>query len=222
MRRIRSALDTRARPLSAGPPLGDDVLRVSVVRLPRISNFTDIDALAAEPGVLVRMADSPEELADADLVILPGSRATVADLGFVRERGIAEVIAARARAGRPVLGICGGFQMLAQEIADDFESGAGTVSGLGLLPATVTFAETKTLGRPVGRAYGLPVSGYEIHHGVVTISGITAEPFLDGCRSGAVWGTSWHGTLENDQFRRAFLTEVAAFAGRNFKPAPGH
>ncbi len=214
------ALDTRARPLSAGPPLGDDVLRVSVVRLPRISNFTDIDALAAEPGVLVRMADSPEELADADLVILPGSRATVADLGFVRERGLAEVIAARARAGRPVLGICGGFQMLAQEIADDFESGAGTVSGLGLLPATVTFAETKTLGRPVGRAYGLPVSGYEIHHGVVTISGITAEPFLDGCRSGAVWGTSWHGTLEHDQFRRAFLTEVASFAGRNFKPAP--
>jgi adenosylcobyric acid synthase len=119
-----------------------------------------------------------------------------------------------------VLGICGGFQMLAQEIADDFESGAGTVSGLGLLPATVRFAEAKTLGRPVGRAYGLPVSGYEIHHGVVTISGITAEPFLDGCRSGAVWGTSWHGTLEHDQFRRAFLTEVASFAGRNFKPAP--
>ncbi len=214
------SLDTCRRPLVAGLPLGDDVLRVSVVRLPRISNFTDIDALAAEPGVLVRLATSPEELADADLVILPGSRATVADLGFVRERGFAEVIAARARAGRPVLGICGGFQMLAQEIADDFESGAGTVSGLGLLPATVTFAEAKVLGRPHGHAFGVPVAGYEMHHGVVTVSGITAEPFLDGCRSGAVWGTSWHGALENDQFRRAFLTEVAAFAGRNFKPDP--
>ncbi len=214
------SLDTRRQPLAAGLPLGDDVLRVSVVRLPRISNFTDIDALAAEPGVLVRMATSPEELADADLVILPGSRATVADLGFVRERGLAEVIAARARSGRPVLGICGGFQMLAQEIADDFESGAGTVSGLGLLPATVAFAEVKVLGRPHGRAFGVSVAGYEMHHGVVTVSGITAEPFLDGCRSGAVWGTSWHGALENDQFRRAFLTEVAAFAGRNFKPAP--
>ncbi|MGO8958867.1 MAG: cobyric acid synthase [Streptosporangiaceae bacterium] len=214
------SLDARARPSAAGPPRGDDVLRVSVVRLPRISNFTDIDALAAEPGVLVRLAASPEELADADLVILPGSRATVADLGFVRERGLAEVIAARARAGRPVLGICGGFQMLAREIADDFESGAGTVSGLGLLPAIVRFAETKTLGRPTGHAYGAEVCGYEIHYGVVTISGITAEPFLGGCRSGAVWGTSWHGTLENDQFRRAFLTDVAALAGRNFKPAP--
>jgi adenosylcobyric acid synthase len=214
------SLDTPGRPIAAGPPLGHDVLRVSVVRLPRISNFTDIDALCAEPGVLVRMAASAEELADADLVILPGSRATVADLAFLRERGMAEVISARARSGRPVLGICGGFQMLAEEITDDVESGAGTVSGLGLLPATVTFAETKTLGRPSGVAYGAPVTGYEIHHGLVTVGGIRAEPFLDGCRSGAVWGTSWHGTLENDQFRRAFLADVAAFAGRDFKPAP--
>jgi cobyric acid synthase CobQ len=214
------SLDTRRPPLAAGPPLGHDVLRVSVVRLPRISNFTDIDALCAEPGVLVRMAASAEELADADLVIIPGSRATVADLAFLRERGLSEVIAARTLAGRPVLGICGGYQMLCEELTDDVESGAGTVSGLGLLPASVTFSETKTLGRPSGTAYGAAVSAYEIHHGQVTVSGITAEPFLDGCRSGTVWGTSWHGTLENDQFRRAFLTEVAAFAGRDFKPAP--
>ena len=168
----------------------------------------------------VRMAASAEELADADLVIIPGSRATVADLAFLRERGLSEVIAARTLAGRPVLGICGGYQMLCEELTDDVESGAGTVSGLGLLPASVTFSETKTLGRPSGTAYGAAVSAYEIHHGQVTVSGIMAEPFLDGCRSGTVWGTSWHGTLENDQFRRAFLTEVAAFAGRDFKPAP--
>jgi adenosylcobyric acid synthase len=211
--------DTRPRPLAAGGPLGHEVLRVSVVRLPRMSSFTDIDALAAEPGVLVRMAATAEELADADLVILPGSRATVADLAYLRERGMSEVIASRAQAGRPVLGICGGFQMLAEEISDDVESGAGTVSGLGLLPASVTFAEAKTLGRPAGTAYGVPVSGYEVHHGQVTVRGIRAEPFLDGCRSGAVWGTSWHGTLQNDQFRRSFLTDVAAFAGRDFKPA---
>jgi adenosylcobyric acid synthase len=205
---------------SAAPPLGQDVLRVSVVRLPRISNFTDVDALAAEPGVLLRLATSAAELADADLVILPGTRATVADLSWLRERGLADAIVARASAGRPVLGICGGYQMLATEICDDVESGAGEVSGLGLLPASVAFAESKTLGRPVGTAFGAPVRGYEIHHGVVTVAGITAEPFLDGCRSGTVWGTSWHGTLENDEFRRAFLTEVAACAGRDFKPAP--
>jgi adenosylcobyric acid synthase len=205
---------------AAGLAFGSDVLRVSVIRLPRMSNFTDADALAAEPGVLVRMVDTPAELADADLVILPGTRATVADLSWLRERGLAEAIMARARAGRPVLGICGGYQMLAEVIADDVESGAGQVSGLGLLPATVTFAEAKTLGRPSGTAYGAPVTGYEIHHGVVTVQGITGEPFLDGCRSGTVWGTSWHGTLENDEFRRAFLMEVAAFAGRDFKAAP--
>jgi adenosylcobyric acid synthase len=204
----------------AGPPLGPDVLRVSVVALPRVSNLTDIDALSAEPGVLVRLADSPAELADADLVILPGTRATVADLSWLRDRGLADAIVARALAGRPVLGICGGYQMLAAEISDDIESGAGQVSGLGLLPASVTFADAKTLGRPAGTAYGAPVSGYEMHHGVVSVSGITAEPFLDGCRSGTVWGTSWHGTLENDEFRRAFLTDVADFAGRDFKAAP--
>jgi adenosylcobyric acid synthase len=110
--------------------------------------------------------------------------------------------------------------MLAEAISDDVESGAGQVSGLGLLPARVTFAEAKTLGRPAGTAYGAPVTGYEVRHGVVTVHGITGEPFLDGCRSGTVWGTSWHGTLENDEFRRSFLTEVAAFAGRDFKPAP--
>ena len=86
---------------------------MAVVKLPRISNFTDADALAAEPGVLVRFADRPADLADADLVVLPGSRATVADLAWLRERGLAAAIADRARAGRPVLGICGGYQMLA-------------------------------------------------------------------------------------------------------------
>jgi adenosylcobyric acid synthase len=205
---------------SAGLPLGPDVLRVSVIRLPRISNFTDADALAAEPGVLVRLADTPAELADADLVILPGTRATVADLGWLRDRGLADAIVAKARAGRPVLGICGGYQMLAASICDDVESGAGQVSGLDLLPARVTFAEAKVLGRPAATAYGAPVTGYEIHHGVVTIDGITGEPFLDGCHSGTVWGTSWHGTLENDEFRRAFLTQVAEIAGRDFKAAP--
>jgi adenosylcobyric acid synthase len=213
------ALDT-ARPAAAGRPAGSDVLRVSVVRLPRISNFTDVDALAAEPGVLVRLAASPAELADADLVVLPGSRATVADLGWLRERGFAEVIAQRARKGLPVLGICGGYQQLAAQIHDDVESRAGTVAGLGLLPASVRFAPAKTLRRPVGTAYGAAVTGYEIHHGIVTVNGADAEPFLDGCRLGSVWGTSWHGTLENDAFRRAFLTEVAALTGRDFKPAP--
>ncbi len=204
-----------------------DFLRVAVVRLPRISNFTDVDALSAEPGVLVRFAVSPADLADADLVVLPGSRATVADLAWLRERGLAAVVTERARAGRPVLGICGGYQMLAGRIDDPVESGRGTVDGLGLLPVRVRFGAGKILGRPRGRALGAPVAGYEIHHGVAEVTDPAAEgsegaePFLDGCRRGAVWGTSWHGALENDEFRRAFLAEVAALAGRDFTPAPG-
>ncbi len=200
--------------------LGNEVLRVSVVRTPRISNVTDLDALAAEPGVLVRFAASPAELADADLVVLPGSRATVADLGWLRERGLAEAITGRARAGLPVLGICGGYQMLATEIEDGVESRAGTVAGLGLLPVRVTFGTGKVLGRPRGTGYGAEVTGYEIHHGIAAVAEGAADPFPGGCRSAAVWGTTWHGTLECDEFRRAFLTEVAALAGRDFAVAP--
>ena len=204
---------------SAGPPHGEDVLRVAVARLPRLSNFTDLDALAAEPGVLVRYATSPEELADADLVVLPGTRATVADLGWLRATGLADAVARHAAAGRPVLGVCGGHQMLARTITDDVESRAGTVPGLGLLPADVRFAREKTLGRPEGTAFGRPVRGYEIHHGVVLVDD-GAEPFLDGARAGSVFGTTWHGALEDDGFRRAFLAEVARVAGRRFVAAP--
>ena len=200
-------------------PVGGDVLRVTVVRLPRISNFTDIDALASEPGVLVRYAHRPAELADADLVVLPGSRATVADLAWLREHGLATMITQRARHGQPVLGICGGYQMLASEIHDDVEARAGLVHGLGLLPVRVAFGPQKRLGRPVGTAGGVAVTGYEIHHGVATVHD-GAEEFVGGCRAGAVWGTSWHGLLENDQFRRIFLAEVASIAGRDFIAAP--
>ena len=211
-------LDT-SRGASAQPPLGADVLRVSVVRLPRISNFTDIDALAAEPGVLVRFARLPAELADADLVVLPGTRATVADLAWLRENGIAEMITARAARGLPVLGICGGYQMLGHEIDDRVESGAGLVTGLGVLPLRVAFGAGKQLGRPTGSGYGAQVTGYEIHHGIAAVDP-GADPFPGGCRAGAVWGTGWHGTLEDNVFRRRFLAEVAAIAGRDFSVAP--
>jgi adenosylcobyric acid synthase len=197
---------------------GSGTLRVAVVRLPRISNFTDVDALAAEPGVSVSFATTPGAIADADLVVLPGSRATVADLGWLHKRGLAAEIVSRARTGRPVLGICGGYQMLAREILDDVESCAGAVAGLGLLPTRVEFAPEKILRRPSGSAYGEPVHAYEIHHGVVAVEG--GEGFLDGCREGAVWGTTWHGALENNAFRRAFLTDVARTAGAAFTPAP--
>jgi adenosylcobyric acid synthase len=157
-------------------------------------------------------------VADADLVILPGSRATVADLGWLRERGLAGAITHRAARGGPVLGICGGFQMLAREIRDEVESGAGLVPGLGLLPATATFGPVKVLRLRQESCDGEPVTGYEIHHGVVTADG--GEPFPGGCAAGAVRGTTWHGIFESDGFRRALLRNVAAATGRSFEP--GH
>ncbi|MFC5825808.1 cobyric acid synthase [Nonomuraea insulae] len=212
---VEDSLDLDSRRIPVRGPHGRQTLRVAVVRLPRISNFTDVDALAAEPGVVVRFVSDPAELDDADLVVLPGSRATVTDLAWLRERGLAAAI--RARTG-PVLGICGGFQMLGREIVDDVESRAGRVEGLEMLPVRVTFGPDKRLARPEGMAYGQAVRAYEIHHGVASVEG--GEPFLDGCRAGNVWGTTWHGALENDGFRRAFLADVATRAGRAFVPDP--
>jgi adenosylcobyric acid synthase len=208
--------------LDGGPAAGNERLSVAAIRLPRTSNSTDVDALGAEPGVTVRWTASPAEVAAADLAVLPGSRATVADLAWLRSTGLADAVLERARTGRPVLGICGGYQMLARTISDEVESGAGTVPGLGLLPVTVRFAADKVLARPVGSAYGVDVTtGYEIHHGVLSPLPGGVEPFLDGCRLGAVWGTLWHGAFDSDDFRRAFLRQVAGLAGRDFTPAPG-
>ncbi|MER5562195.1 cobyric acid synthase CobQ [Streptomyces sp. CB01201] len=215
---LRVSMRGAVRESVVTPPFGQDVLRVAVCAVPLMSNFTDVDALAAEPGVVVRFVDRPEELTDADLVIVPGTRGTVRALEWLRERGLAAELSRRAAEGRPVLGICGGFQLLGEHIEDDVESKAGTVAGLGLLPVRVRFAAEKTLARPVGEALGERVEGYEIHHGVAQVLG--GEAFLDGCRVGSVWGTHWHGSLESDAFRRRFLEQVARDAGRRFTPAP--
>jgi adenosylcobyric acid synthase len=216
------SLDLDSRPRAALPPYGSrhgaESLRVAVVRLPRMSNVTDVDPLAAEPGVIVDLVTTPAQVAGADLVILPGTRATVSDLGWLRDSGLAAAITERAARGGEVLGICGGYQMLAGSIHDDVESRAGTVPGLGLLPASVTFGAVKTLARPSGTALGEVVAGYEIHHGIVARSG--GELFLDGCAAGPVRGTTWHGIFESDGFRRAFLRDLAARCARDFTPAP--
>jgi adenosylcobyric acid synthase len=209
------------------PPHGTQWLRVAVIRLPRISNGTDVEALAAEPGVAARLITSPADAADADLVVIPGSKSTVDDLDWLRTSGLAAAVESHARAGKPVLGICGGYQMLAERIHDDVESGRGTVDGLGLLPVEVTFGERKTLAVSEGIAFGgKTVQGYEIHHGYQ--SGGSPEPLIrradgagEGAVAGAVFGTHWHGTFESDGYRRAFLTEAAALAGRTgFVVAP--
>ncbi|WP_370616572.1 cobyric acid synthase [Mumia sp. Pv 4-285] len=197
----------------------DNPLRVAVVRLPRISNFTDVDALGLEPGVDVTFVSDPRRVAEADLVVVPGTRATLADLAWMRDRGLDVAVAAHARAGRPVLGICGGFQILGRTIADpdgvEGEAGA-TAEGLGLLDVTTTFGADKVLRLPSGTALGAEAHGYEIHHGRITRG--DDEEFLGGARRGVVAGTMWHGSLESDGLRRALLAEVAAAVGRPWTP----
>ncbi|TCC66492.1 cobyric acid synthase [Kribbella pittospori] len=187
-----------------------DLLTVAVIRFPRISNFTDLDALAVEPTNSVFFTTSPAEVRDADLVVLPGSRATVSDLAWLRSLGLADAVSARVAAGRPVLGICGGYQALGGPITDPHGvEGGGEHAGLDLLPVATEFSRAKVLARPAPTAY-------EIHHGVVTVTG-DASAFPGGCRVGNTWGTIWHGLLDDDAARHAFLTEVAQLTG---KPAP--
>jgi adenosylcobyric acid synthase len=181
--------------------------------------------------VEVRFTSSPAEVVGADLAVLPGTKATVADLAGLRARGLDVALAERARRGLPTLGICGGYQMLGERIVDrgGVESTTGEVAGLGLLPVETRFAEEKVLGRLEGRAplFGdARVWGYEIRHGRPFVSGGEAllvrdggEP--EGCRVGEVYGASPHGLFESDGFRRAFLSRVAAVRGLDWVPGDG-
>ncbi|MGF7123488.1 adenosylcobyric acid synthase [Rhodococcus sp. BE178] len=209
-----------------GPPAGDEWLRVAAIRLPRISNSTDVEALACEPGVSVHWVSEPSRLADVDLVVVPGSKSTVTDLEWLRRSGIGDALVRRAEAGGAILGICGGYQMLGAVIDDGVESGVGAVPGLGLLDLEIEFAADKVLAQVDGHADGIPVRGYEIHHGRVRRNGDApllsgADGAKEGSVRGGVRGTHWHGLLESDEYRRRLLAEIADAAGRpRFRVAP--
>jgi adenosylcobyric acid synthase len=221
------AVDGLAAPsMPSRPEARARPLEVAVVRLRYISNFTDADALRAEPHVRVGFTTSAADVHRADLVILPGTKATVADLERLRASGLAEALQRRAAAGAPLLGICGGYQMLGEAIEDQVESGRGAMAGLGLLPVRTRFAEAKLLRRRRGCCPWLQTGaeGYEIRHGRLQRR-TGAEPLLiaddgepEGCRAGAVLGLSWHGALEHDGFRRALLAWVGRQRGLEFTP----
>jgi adenosylcobyric acid synthase len=208
-----------------------DVLDIAVVRFPRIANFTDVDPLALEPGVSVRYVVDGQSIGDPDLLLLPGTKATVADLEWLRGRGIDHAIGRASERGTIVLGICGGYQMLGASISDDVESGRGVVPGLGHLDVTTMFGVDKVTRQRRGIAMGQPVSGYEIHHGrtaraagsdgwihLDAVHGVEDEGAVD-TRTASFLGTTLHGLFEEDGFRSAFLCEIGRRRGKTFVPA---
>jgi adenosylcobyric acid synthase len=229
-------------PLGHAAP-GAEQLDVVVLRLPRLSNFTDFDPLLVEGGVAVRFVDHPSAFGDPDLIVLPGTKSTVADLEWVRASGLLEVMTARRAAAVPpvVLGLCGGFQMLGRTIEDPdaIESLRPAVPGLGWLPLSTWFEAEKTTRLREGTGPGgAPVRGYEIRHGrsrageeweqwlrldgrdEIDEGNGRAEDIESACDASAlVFGTTLHGLFEQDRFRGEFLRFVAAARGKSWHPS---
>ena len=218
---------TRAPPSphSRGEGWGEGQVRIAVPLLPRIANFDDFDPLSAEPGVEVVMVRPGRPLPrDAALIILPGSKATVSDLEFLRCEGWDIDLLAHRRQGGRILGVCGGYQMLGQSIADPLgvEGRKQTVPGLGFLDIETVLTDAKRLAgsRGVELGTGMPVAGYEMHLGETTGSGLE-RPMLrltggpDGCVSadGLVAGCYVHGLFTSDPFRREYLAALGAEPG---------
>jgi adenosylcobyric acid synthase len=197
------------------------LLDVAVVRLPHIANFTDLDALRVEPGVALRWVDDPRAVGQPDLLIVPGSKSTAADLAWLRARRLDQAIAAITGF---VLGVCAGYQMLGRRIEDPagVESTEPVVDGLGLLDATTRFGVEKVTRWRDGKAFGEPVRGYQIYHGVVEAAGPALVDLGDGSdgtigvtpAGGTVWGTTLHGFLDGDAVRGAVLSEVGRKVGK--------
>jgi adenosylcobyric acid synthase len=203
--------------LTAAP--GDGKYVVAVPRLPGIANFDDLDPLRAEPKVSVLVVEPGQPLPQsADLILIPGSKATRADLRALRQAGWDTDIRAHARAGKAVIGICGGYQMLGRTIADPLgiEGAPGTSEGLGLLDVDTVLTEVKQLRTENARhlASGTPIAGYHMHLGE-TSGPDAARPFAEvngapeGAVSGRVAGTYLHGIFASDPFRHAFLNKWA-------------
>ncbi len=210
---------------STGIPFSPETVNVAVILLPRMSNFTDFNALAAESDVALRYAKVPGDVVDADVIILPGSKQTIEDLHYVKQKGFGPVVASHVRAGREIVGLCGGFQMLGDRIDDPHAvEGGGQTEGFRLLPIdTELHHEKQTVqvqANPLmpGVFDAEMVRGYEIHMGLTSRrQGGPCFRILDegGDREdgavspdGLVWGTYIHGVFDDPSFRRTWINRV--------------
>ena len=220
---------TRSRDIEEG----NGRVRIDVIRHPRIANFTDFDALAAEPDVSLRYVERPDGLIP-DVILIPGTKSTISDLRQLKKAGFAEHIHRCHQNGATIAGICGGFQMMGNTLRDPHhvESSAGEETGLGLLPTETIFCEEKQTARVRGihLESGAEVSGYEIHMGQT--SGGQQPAFeirerlgaevkeMDGASAGGgrVWGTYIHGVFDSAPFRAHFINSLCA--GKGLLPIP--
>jgi adenosylcobyric acid synthase len=207
--------------IASSPSISPDKqFKIAVPRLSRIANFDDLDPLSAEPNVMVEIIEPGRPLpGDADLILIPGTKSTIADLANFRTQGWDIDLAAHIRRGGPVLGICGGYQMLGREIvdADGIEGPPCTVAGLGFLDVTTVMKPEKHLNRREAVYLGtnIPVSGYEIHIGETTGPdcqnawlSIDGQPHGASANDGQVRGCYLHGLFTSDGFRATYLAEL--------------
>ncbi len=213
----------------------DDQLKIAVIRTPKLSNFTDFDALAGEPDVALYYVTTPDELGSPDLILLPGSKNTTEDLLYIRETGLETAIRERVTAGTPLFGICGGYQMLGKVVRDPLhtESEHEETTGFGYFPSETTFAAQKRLRQVTASAdfsflgahiFRKNLLGYEIHMGQTDFLEKPLRPFYilqadgavsDGAVSadGLVIGTYIHGIFDDDDFRRSLLNRLRVQRG---------
>ena len=208
----------QGRPL----PKLEKTLDVALIALGHIANFTDFDPLEREPDVSLRKVCRPEELGTPDVIIMPGSKNVPVDLRRLREEGMERVLREELDRGAWYVGVCGGLQIAGRSIADPcgLESAPGSVEGLGLLPLETVLKPEKTLRRTTGRETGgLPVSGYEIHHGETSadsdavVTQVRDDGTPVGFGSERIFTTYLHGIFDDDRYRRAFLDRIRLSRG---------
>ena len=213
------------------------LLDVAVIRLPRLSNFSDFTALAAVEGVGVRYVEKTSELVSPDLLVIPGTKNTIGDMKWLRECGLEAAVKKLASRGTPVIGICGGYQILGREIVDEEGvEGGGTIAGMGLLPVVTRFVPEKRRTRTTARTLecggifadltGAALEGYEIHCGV-SVRDKDALPLirledgtLDGAQRGSVYGCYLHGFFDSEEARAAVLGALARKKGVTLSAVP--
>lgn len=216
-----------------------DLIDIAVIRLPRISNFTDFNTFEYIPGVSLRYVKSVRELKDPDMIILPGTKNTMEDLKWLRESGLETQILKQAAKGKVIFGICGGYQMLGMELSDPFnvESG-GTMAGMGLLPTKTVFEREKVRTRVSGNfnevsgilaelSY-VEFEGYEIHMGqttydfneeeLTTIDNVNGEDIIknDGLYKDNVYGSYIHGIFDKEEVSKAIVESLCIHKGIDY------